>query len=159
MDEIPYLFQTSTASPLKFGNGEIISSHILYWCSYLSMLGLKLIHDSTRIPWSQTSIVKACQCRNEKQTHRNTIRFMCNVKDWSITDKHKRASEIRCPSKDSIVPSIIIIWCNAGCLFYFIKCATSFVNELFLYHNVLNGLSIFIFLGIISWCLISSTEK
>ena len=30
-DEITYPFQTSMIAPLKFGKGEEISSHTLYW--------------------------------------------------------------------------------------------------------------------------------
>ena len=36
---------------LKFGNGELISSHTLLACSYLSLVGLKFIHVSKRQPW------------------------------------------------------------------------------------------------------------
>ena len=35
---------------LKFGNGQVISSHIPCWCYYLSVLGLKLIHVSKCSP-------------------------------------------------------------------------------------------------------------
>ena len=40
--------QTSTAQPLKFGNWQVISSHIYNGCDYLSLLGLRLIHVSKR---------------------------------------------------------------------------------------------------------------
>ena len=42
--------QTSTVPPLTFGDGQAISSHTLWACGYLSMLGLKLIHFSERDP-------------------------------------------------------------------------------------------------------------
>ena len=42
--------QTSTVQPLKFGNGEIISSHDLLISDYLSMLGLELNHVIKRGP-------------------------------------------------------------------------------------------------------------
>ena len=45
--------QTSTAAPLKFGNGKVISSHIYWACDYLSMLELKLIHVSKTAPGGQ----------------------------------------------------------------------------------------------------------
>ena len=37
--------------PLKFRNGLVISSHTSWWCNYLSMLGLKLIHITKRGHW------------------------------------------------------------------------------------------------------------
>ena len=42
-------FQTSIAILLKFGNGEVISSHIYNGCNYLSMLRLK---------WNKSMLIK-----------------------------------------------------------------------------------------------------
>ena len=53
-DEITYPFPTSTAAPLKFGNGLVISSQTLYdGRNHLPILELKYIHINKKNPWRE----------------------------------------------------------------------------------------------------------
>ena len=53
-NEITCPLPNSTTSSLMFMNARVISNQIWY-CKYLSMMGLKLIHFCTSGPWRSTS--------------------------------------------------------------------------------------------------------
>ena len=57
---IKLLINLKTVAPLKFGNWEVFSSHILlYMWLLISMLGLKFIHVSKRDPGGEPTKIVA----------------------------------------------------------------------------------------------------
>ena len=73
--------RTSTATPLAFGNGQVISSPLYNAFDYLSMLGYKLIHFCERASWTNWTTF----CR--RNIH-GTLQWRHNEHDEVSNDQH-----------------------------------------------------------------------